>query len=60
MAELTHASEDTAASRNAESAGGARVARRGWSTRGALFFWIAVSGVVWIALAASAIWFAGT
>ena len=34
----------------------ARVTRGGWTPRGAIIFWIAASGLVWIALAASAIW----
>ena len=57
MAELTHAPENTAANRRPIPTRAPRATRRDWSTRGALFFWIAASGLVWIALAASAIWF---
>jgi hypothetical protein len=57
MADLTQAPEDSAANRRQIPARAPRVTRRDWSTRGAVFFWIAASGMVWIALAVSAAWF---
>ena len=33
-----------------------RLAREGWSSRGAIMFWLLASGLVWIALAVSAGW----
>jgi len=57
MAKLTQASENTAANRHPIPTRAPRATHRDWSTRGALFFWIAASSLVWIVLAASAIWF---
>ncbi len=56
MAELTSTSverkDDGSSGRQAR----AKAVRRGWTSRGALLFWIGASGVVWAAIAASAIW----
>ena len=56
MAELTSASVERENDGSSGRQARAKAARRGWTTRGALLFWIGVSGVVWIAIAASAIW----
>ena len=56
MAELTNTSDEGREERSTNAPAGSRAARRDWTARGAVFFWIAVSGAVWFALAASAIW----
>ena len=56
MAELTNASDEGRTEGSSDAPARSRIARGDWTTRGAVFFWIAVSGAVWIALAASAIW----
>ncbi len=56
MAELTSTSDEGRTEGPSDAPVRSRIARRDWTTRGAVFFWIAASGAVWIALAVSAIW----
>lgn len=56
MAELTSASVQGESDGPSDTQTRAKAARRDWTTRSALLFWIAASGVVWVAVAVSAIW----
>jgi len=56
MAEISNASNEGREDGPSNAPARSRAARRDWTTRGAVFLWIAVSGAVWIALAASAVW----
>ncbi len=56
MAELSNTTDERCEEHPSNVPAHLHVAPRDWTARGAIFFWIAVSGAVWIALAASAVW----
>ena len=56
MPNATHADQEPLRDKHGEAAANARTTRGDWPARSAVLFWIGISGVVWIALAASALW----
>ena len=56
MSKATRKDAKPIGSKHGEAAVKVRATRGDWTARGAVLFWIGVSGVVWIALAVSAVW----
>ncbi len=56
MAELTNTFGEGREEGSSKAVAQARAARGDWPVRDAIFFWFVVSGAMWTALAATAVW----